>query len=404
MTSWTSLNKSWDSLISWMREHESANPFLRRTFSKVVAERVETKKMSESETQAVVWEVLAGVFAWCSLFLSVWAVSQHLIHYNKPYLQKYVVRILCMVPIYGMNAWLGMKLPRASIYLDTLRECYEAFVIYSFMKYLLNFLYREMDMEVMIECKPAQQHLFPFCWFPPLPGGRIFLHKIKHGILQYTIVRPLTTIVALLSQLMGIYHEGSYSLASTYLYLFLVNNISQMIAMYCLVIFYTCYRNELSPMRPLSKFLCIKAVVFFSFFQGVLIGILIEFGIITRAVVVTSDTDKIAIQRNLQDFLICFEMMLAAIAHLFAFSHRPYVDLADGSSDGCCTSLMRVLDTSDERSDMTDHLRQVYRKARDTWTKKTNPYESSESTTLIALQPRGRNYSTDAITPGTSYS
>lgn len=146
-------------------------------------------------------------------------------------------------------------------------------------------------------------------------------------------------------------------------------------------------------MRPLAKFLCIKAVVFFSFFQGVLIGILIEFGMITRAVVVTSDADKLAIQRNLQDFLICFEMMIAAIAHLFAFSHTPFIDLA-ASSDSCCTSLMRVLDTSDERTDMTDHLRQVYRKARDTWNNRpasSSFSEHNESTTLIALQPRGRN-------------
>jgi hypothetical protein len=404
MSIWGSFDSSWKNLKQWIQEHPTPNPFIfniRQSKGNMdnghgMLDALNmTVSATHSSSQAAVWEVLAGVFAWSSLFISIWAVSQHLIHYNKPYLQKYVVRILWMVPIYGMNAWLGMKLPAASIYLDTLRECYEAFVIYSFMKYLLNFLYREMDMETMIECKPPQQHLFPLCWLTPLPGGRRFLHKIKHGVLQYTIARPLTTIVALLSEMIGIYHEGSYSLGSTYLYLFLVNNISQMIAMYCLVIFYTCYRNELSPMKPLAKFLCIKAVVFFSFFQGVLIGILIEFGIITRAVVVTSDADKVAIQRNLQDFLICFEMMIAGIAHLFAFSHRPYVDLA-ASSDGCCTSLMRVLDTSDERSDMTDHLRQVYRKARDTWTNKTNPYEPTESTTLIALQPRGRNASSNA--------
>lgn len=51
-------------------------------------------------------------------------------------------------------------------------------------------------------------------------------------------------------------------------------------------------------------------------------------------------------------------MMIAAIAHLYAFSHQPFVDLA-AASDPCCYSFMRVVDLSDERTDITDHLRQV---------------------------------------------
>lgn len=106
-----------------------------------------------------VWATVAALFAWLALAISVWEISQHLVNYNKPYLQKYVIRILCMVPIYAMNSWLGMQFPRTSIYFDTLRECYEAFVIYSFMKYLLNFLYREMDIDTVIDCKPSVKHL-----------------------------------------------------------------------------------------------------------------------------------------------------------------------------------------------------------------------------------------------------
>lgn len=338
-----------------------------------------------------VWPMIAGIFAWLALIISVWAIIQHLSNYTKPYLQKYVIRILWMVPIYAINAWMGMQFPSTSIYMDTLRECYEAFVIYSFMKYLLNFLSREVDMDVLIECKPAQPHLFPLCHLPPLPGGRMFLHKVRHGILQYTVTRPITTIIALLSEMIGIYGEGSYSLTHTYVYLFLVNNASQMVAMYCLVIFYRAYRSELEPMKPLAKFLCIKAVVFFSFFQSVLLGIFISLGIITRAFVVTSDAESIEIQRNLQDFLICFEMMLAAIVHLFAFSHRPFVD-ENADNDNCCNSFMRVIDMSDERTDMNDHLRQVYMRARDTWrgssANNNEDYLFNESATLIPLQPR----------------
>lgn len=51
-----------------------------------------------------IWPMIAGIFAWLAVFLSLWAIWQHLVNYNKPYLQKYVIRILCMVPIYSLNA------------------------------------------------------------------------------------------------------------------------------------------------------------------------------------------------------------------------------------------------------------------------------------------------------------
>ena len=53
--------------------------------------------------------------------------------------------------------------------------------------------------------------------------------------------------------------------SQAFVYLFVVNNLSQFVAMYCLVLFYKAMRRELDPMSPLAKFLCIKAVVFFSF-------------------------------------------------------------------------------------------------------------------------------------------
>ena len=123
--------------------------------------------------------------------------------------------------------------------------------------------------------------------------------------------------------------------------------------------------------------------------QGVAITVLIELGIITAAFNVATEQDKVAIGRNIQDFFICFEMMLAALAHLFAFSHRPFIDLA-AINDSCCLSFRRVLDTSDERSDVTDHLRQVYLRARDSWRRRsaTGHEFPTETTTLIALQPR----------------
>lgn len=80
--------------------------------------------------------------------------------------------------------------------MDSIRECYEAYVIYNFMKYLLNYLNLEMDLERTLEYKPPVRHFFPLCCMAPWPTGRDFVHNCKHGILQYTVVRPITTFVA----------------------------------------------------------------------------------------------------------------------------------------------------------------------------------------------------------------
>lgn len=102
-----------------------------------------------------------------------------------------------MVPIYALNAWFGLLFPDASIYMDSIRECYEAYVIYNFMVYLLNYLNLEMDLEASLELKPTVKHIFPLCCMAPWEMGREFIHNCKHGILQYTVVRPITSIISM---------------------------------------------------------------------------------------------------------------------------------------------------------------------------------------------------------------
>lgn len=68
--------------------------------------------------------------------------------------------------------WFGLRFPGAAIYLDTLRECYEAYVIYNFMTYLLTYLRNEYpNLEQVVEVKPSVKHIIPFCWLPMWPMG-----------------------------------------------------------------------------------------------------------------------------------------------------------------------------------------------------------------------------------------
>ena len=170
-----------------------------------------------------------------------------------------------MIPVYSLDALFGLIYPNYSLYVDALREIYEAYVIYNFMKYLLNYLNLEMDFVISLQFKPQVFHFFPLCYLKPWKMGRELVHNCKQGILQYIYIRPLTTIIAIICELNGVFGESQFNFNLAYPYLLFINNLSQFCAMYCLVLFYRANYDELRAMRPLPKFLCIKAVVFFSF-------------------------------------------------------------------------------------------------------------------------------------------
>nr|XP_039251089.1 transmembrane protein 184C-like [Styela clava] len=309
------------------------------------------KSQESPKTEA--W-LIAGVFVLFTVPISLWTILQHLIYYTQPELQKHIIRILWMVPIYSIDSWVAIIYPPSAIYLDTLRECYEAYVVYNFMAYLLNYLTREYELAGTLGAKSQQKHLVPFCCFPVWPMGGIFIERCKQGVLQYTILRPITTLIALICELAGRYHEGDFSPAYAWVWIVFINNASQIWAMYCLVLFYYATKEELKPIKPVGKFLCVKLVVFASFWQAVAIAIVVfvipfkqKWGWVTR--------DEMA--NGLQDFIICIEMLIAAVAHHFTFSYKPFI--IQGHNVPWYRSFRSMLDVSDVRQDIAEQVREV---------------------------------------------
>jgi len=166
-------------------------------------------------------------------------------------------------------------------------------------------------------------------------GGR-FLLECKKGILNFVIMRPICTVLGFITDIFDLYGQGQIDFAKSYVYLAAITNFSQvgegmiggswvekdtfnaldylhtipsvalfeerispfssvacfqqapfnnrlypflifpqLWALYCLAIMYHKCHDELAPIRPLSKFLVVKAVVFVTFWQGVVIAILV---------------------------------------------------------------------------------------------------------------------------------
>lgn len=58
------------------------------------------------------------------------------------------------------------------------------------------------------------------------------------------------------------------SVASGYLYVTIIYNISVSLALYALFLFYFATRELLNPYSPVLKFFMVKSVIFLSFWQG----------------------------------------------------------------------------------------------------------------------------------------
>lgn len=114
-------------------------------------------------------------------------VAMHTEYYTRPRLQRHVIRILWMVPIYSMDAWFALRFKDARGYLDPVREIYEAYVIYNFYAYLMNYLEDELGMPDEHLAKKAQiQHIWPFnhCLAPWKMGQEFIWETKKVGGVQ----------------------------------------------------------------------------------------------------------------------------------------------------------------------------------------------------------------------------
>ena len=274
----------------------------------------------------------------------------HLSNYYQPSIQCYVVRILWMVPVYSIESWLCLRFRQHAIYIETARDCYESFVLYSFLQYLEQVLGGENELMLMLKDKSPTRgvHMSPLHFFvkPWLMGQPVtvtnvevqtlnhkrkrrkqvqwtspFYIKCKFGVLQYVILKLFTAMITMILELKDVYKEGDFSVDGGYLYICIVTNISQCWALYCLIFFYNATKNELAPIRPVGKFLSVKCIVFFTWWQSLFIGILIEMNLIPSYD--EWSTEEVA--KSLQAYLICIEMFAAAIVHTFVFPHTDYM-------------------------------------------------------------------------------
>merc|ERR1711871_958603 len=174
-----------------------------------------------------------------AVLVSCFHIYQHLRFFSVPSEQKFVIRLILLVPIYSLQSSLSLALPNLSIFLGAVRDSYEAYVIYTFMALLISVLGGEAALVDILENVRPFKHPWPLTQcMPSLQPGRAFMRSCKMGTLQFVFIKPLTAVLAIVLYHYGLYEEGNFAIDQGYLYLCFINNVSVSVSLYSLVLFY----------------------------------------------------------------------------------------------------------------------------------------------------------------------
>ncbi|EME45821.1 hypothetical protein DOTSEDRAFT_71499 [Dothistroma septosporum NZE10] len=277
---------------------------------------------------------LAAIFGLISVIISLWLIYMHATHYLRPSEQKNIIRILFMIPVYSIVSFLSYLFYKHAVYYEVLRDCYEAFAISSFFALLCFYVAPDLhsQKEFFRTIQPKNWFLSVF-WLQKCTGGEnkgpfrkprsglTWFNVIWAGIFQYCFVRVFFTIVSVISEALGRYCEASLSPAFAHIWVLAFECISVTVAMFMVIQFYIQLKDDLSEHKPFLKVLSIKLVIFFSFWQTIIISLL------SSANGPLQPTKHLAYQDikiGIPSVLLCIEMACFSVLHVFAYPWKPY--------------------------------------------------------------------------------
>lgn len=265
----------------------------------------------------------ASVCVMLTMHFTVQLLSQHLFYWKNPKEQKAIVIIILMAPIYAIDSFVGLVDVRGSkpffTFLESIKECYEALVIAKFLALMYSYLNISISKNIVPdEIKGREMHhSFPMTLFQPrsVRLNHHTLKLLKYWTWQFVVIRPVCSILMIILQILGAYPSW---LSWTFT---IILNISVSLALYSLVLFYHVFAKELAPHNPLAKFLCIKGIVFFCFWQGVVLNILVAVGVI-KSHHFWLDVEHL--EQAYQNVLVCMEMVVFSVLQQYAYPVTPY--------------------------------------------------------------------------------
>ena len=156
--------------------------------------------------------VIGGYCAALSAVLSVFQIMEHLSAFLDPDVQSRMIRILVMVPLYGVTSYIAMNYQSAATVLDLVRDSYESYALYTFFSLMMGLLggTDALLRELMAQSGEPFPHPWPLCGLKPYSFSPTTLHRIRISILQFMVLKPLCAIVIIILHAKGKYKNTDH--------------------------------------------------------------------------------------------------------------------------------------------------------------------------------------------------
>ncbi|KAF7340775.1 hypothetical protein MSAN_02106100 [Mycena sanguinolenta] len=279
--------------------------------------------------QSIDWDqhrigwAIAGGCSLITVIITCISVFQHCRNYNVPREQRQIIRILYMPPVYAIISFFSYRFFRSYTYYSMIYVAYEAVTISAFLLLIIEYVadtagnHRAEGALVRKDKRPLP---LPFCCWRYRPTKAYFMYTVKWSVLQYVIVRPAISIAGIICEKYNVLCDSEgYNPQFASVYLSAVDFVSISIALYGLLVFFGLTKDELVGRRPLAKFLCIKLIVMFTFYQS-FVFTLLEGNVITA----TKYWTETNIANGLNALAICIEMVLFALGMWWAYPSSEY--------------------------------------------------------------------------------
>jgi Organic solute transporter Ostalpha len=194
-------------------------------------------------------------------------IFYHLVYFSRPDLQAHIIRIILLIPVSSVCAYLEVVSPDYSFVYISIADFWEALTVYSFFMMILGYSGGEHIWLQYTQLKHPdglpQPWPFSYC-YPPMTLDVHFLRLCKKGVLQFVLIKPLMVLINLLAIQLGIYDSSIFSLFSNIIY-----NLTYSISLYALAMIYVTMHDHpgLVTKNPIAKFFSVKTVIFFTFYQ-----------------------------------------------------------------------------------------------------------------------------------------